>query len=402
MKLALASLLVAPVVAFAPSGAFGTRRSAMQMSTEASTETKSFAKLPASVKPGVVTGQALSDLLDAAKDQGYAIPGVNIVGTGSINACMEAAAKYGGPIMVTFSKGGGQFIAGKAADNTDDAACIAGAIAGAKHVREVAHLYGVPVVLHTDHCQKAWLPWIDGLLAASEEYFKEHGEPLFSSHMLDLSEESLEENIGICKEYMEKFAKVNILLEFELGVTGGEEDGVDNSDVDSSRLYTQPEEVWYAYQQLSEVPNAMFTCAASFGNVHGVYAPGNVDLQPVILHNSQAYIKEKLGSSDDKPMRFVFHGGSGSSPEDIKYAITAGVIKMNIDTDTQWAFWDGIRAYEAKHHDYLQAQIGNPDGADKPNKKYYDPRMALRAGEEAMAARLCQAADDLNCVNVLN
>jgi fructose-bisphosphate aldolase class II len=363
---------------------------------------QSFAKLPASVKPGVVTGQALSDLLDAAKDQGYAIPGVNIVGTGSINACMEAAAKYGGPIMVTFSKGGGQFIAGKAADNTDDAACIAGAIAGAKHVREVAHLYGVPVVLHTDHCQKAWLPWIDGLLAASEEYFKEHGEPLFSSHMLDLSEESLEENIGICKEYMEKFAKVNILLEFELGVTGGEEDGVDNSDVDSSRLYTQPEEVWYAYQQLSEVPNAMFTCAASFGNVHGVYAPGNVDLQPVILHNSQAYIKEKLGSSDDKPMRFVFHGGSGSSPEDIKYAITAGVIKMNIDTDTQWAFWDGIRAYEAKHHDYLQAQIGNPDGADKPNKKYYDPRMALRAGEEAMAARLCQAADDLNCVNVLN
>eukprot|EP00550_Attheya_septentrionalis_P005656 CAMPEP_0198280048 /NCGR_PEP_ID=MMETSP1449-20131203/216_1 /TAXON_ID=420275 /ORGANISM="Attheya septentrionalis, Strain CCMP2084" /LENGTH=402 /DNA_ID=CAMNT_0043975311 /DNA_START=7 /DNA_END=1215 /DNA_ORIENTATION=- len=402
MKLALASLLVAPAVAFAPSGSFGARRSAMQMSTEASTEAKSFAKLPASVKPGVVTGQALSDLLDAAKDQGYAIPGVNIVGTGSINACMEAAAKYGGPIMVTFSKGGGQFIAGKAADNTDDAACIAGAIAGAKHVREVAHLYGVPVVLHTDHCQKAWLPWIDGLLAASEEYFKEHGEPLFSSHMLDLSEESLEENIGICKEYMEKFAKVNILLEFELGVTGGEEDGVDNSDVDSSRLYTQPEEVWYAYQQLSEVPNAMFTCAASFGNVHGVYAPGNVDLQPVILHNSQAYIKEKLGSSDDKPMRFVFHGGSGSSPEDIKYAITAGVIKMNIDTDTQWAFWDGIRAYEAKHHDYLQAQIGNPDGADKPNKKYYDPRMALRAGEEAMAARLCQAADDLNCVNVLN
>jgi fructose-bisphosphate aldolase class II len=402
MKLALASLLAVPAVAFAPTGSFGARRSAMQMSTEASTEAKSFAKLPASVKPGVVTGQALSDLLDAAKEQGYAIPGVNIVGTNSINSCMEAAKKYGGPILVTFSKGGGQFIAGKAANNDEDAACIAGAIAGAKHVREVAKLYGVPVVLHTDHCQKAWLPWIDGLLDASEEYFKEHGEPLFSSHMLDLSEESLEENIGICKTYMERMAKINLLLEFELGVTGGEEDGVDNSDVDSSRLYTQPEEVWYAYQQLSEVPNAMFTCAASFGNVHGVYAPGNVDLQPVILHNSQAYIKEKLGSSDDKPMRFVFHGGSGSSPEDIKYAITAGVIKMNIDTDTQWAFWDGIRAYEAKHHDYLQGQIGNPDGADKPNKKYYDPRMALRAGEEAMAARLCQAAEDLNCVNVLN
>jgi len=327
---------------------------------------------------------------------------VNIVGTSSINACMEAAAKYGGPIMVTFSKGGGQFIAGKAADNTDDAASIAGCIAGAKHVREVAELYGVPVVLHTDHCQKAWLPWIDGLMAANEEYFEQTGEPLFSSHMLDLSEESLEENIAICKSYMEKMAKMNMLLEFELGVTGGEEDGVDNTDVDSSRLYTQPEEVYYAYQQLSEVPNAMFTCAASFGNVHGVYAPGNVDLQPVILHNTQAYIKEKLGSDEDKPMFFVFHGGSGSSVDDIKYAIEAGVIKMNIDTDTQWAFWDGVREYEAKYHDYLQGQIGNPEGEEKPNKKYYDPRMMLRAGEESMATRLCQAAEDLNCVNVLN
>jgi fructose-bisphosphate aldolase class II len=315
---------------------------------------------------------------------------------------MEAAAKYGGPIMVTFSKGGGQFIAGKSVDNTDDVASIAGCVAGAKHVHEVAKLYGVPVILHTDHCQKAWLPWIDGLLAASKEYKEQHGYPLFSSHMLDLSEEPLEENIAICKEYLEKMAPLDILLEFELGVTGGEEDGVDNSDVDSSRLYTQPEEVWYSYEQLSTVPNGQFTCAASFGNVHGVYAPGNVELRPVILHNTQEYIKEKLGTDDDKPMKFVFHGGSGSSPEDIQYAIDAGVIKMNIDTDTQWAFWDGIREYEAKYHDYLQGQIGNPDGADTPNKKYYDPRMALRAGEEAMAARLCQAADDLNCVNVLN
>jgi len=342
------------------------------------------------------------DLLSDAKKRGYAIPGVNIVGTSSINSCMEAAAKYGGPIMVTFSKGGGQFTAGKAADNTDDAASIAGTIAGAKHVREVAALYGVPVILHTDHCQKAWLPWIDGVMTANEEYFAQHGEPLFSSHMLDLSEEPLEENIGICKEYMERFAKVNILLEFELGVTGGEEDGVDNTDIDSSRLYTQPEEVYYAYEQLSQVPNAMFTCAASFGNVHGVYAPGNVDLQPVILHNTQKYIKEKLGNDEDKPMFFVFHGGSGSSTEDIQYAIEAGVIKMNIDTDTQWAYWDGVRAYEEKHHDYLQGQIGNPDGDDKPNKKYYDPRMMLRAGEEAMAARLCKAAEDLKCVDVLN
>lgn len=402
MRLATAALLVSSAVAFAPA-AFTTRRSpALFMSTEASTEKKAFAKLPASVKPGVVTGQALVDLLDHAKKEGYAIPGVNIVGSNSINACMEAAAKYGGPIMVTFSKGGGQFIAGKAADNTDDAASIAGAVAGAKHVRSVAELYGVPVILHTDHCQKAWLPWMDGLLEANKSYHAVHGEPLFSSHMLDLSEESLEENIGICKKYLEEFAPLGILLEFELGVTGGEEDGVDNTDIDSSRLYTQPEEVWYAYQELSKVPDGAFTCAASFGNVHGVYAPGNVDLQPVILYNSQEYIKEKLGSDDDKPMKFVFHGGSGSSVEDIQYAIGAGVIKMNIDTDTQWAFWDGVRGYEAKYHDYLQGQIGNPEGADKPNKKYYDPRMCLRAGEESMAARLCQAAEDLKCVNVLN
>merc|ERR1719331_81417 len=315
---------------------------------------------------------------------------------------MEAAKEYGGPIMVTFSKGGGAYIAGKSLANTDDDASIAGCIAGAKHVREVAKLYGVPVILHTDHCQKAWLPWIDGLLEASEEYYKLHGEPLFSSHMLDISEEPLEENIAICREYMEKFAKLDILLEFELGVTGGEEDGVDNTDVDSSRLYTQPEEVWYAYEQLSQVENAAFTCAASSGNVHGVYAPGNVDLKPVILHNTQEYFAQKLDDGEDKPMKFVFHGGSGSSVEDIQYAIEAGVIKMNIDTDTQWAFWDGVREYESKNHDYLQGQIGNPEGEDKPNKKYYDPRMCLRAGEESMAARLCKAAEDLKCVDVLN
>jgi fructose-bisphosphate aldolase class II len=310
--------------------------------------------------------------------------------------------KYGGPIMITFSKGGGQFIAGKSLPNDNDSASIAGCIAGAKHVREVASLYNIPVILHTDHCQKAWLPWIDGLMDANEAYFKEHGEPLFSSHMLDLSEEPLEENIAICKKYMERMAKVDCLLEFELGVTGGEEDGVDNSDVDSSRLYTQPEEVFYAYNELSSVPNAAFTCAASFGNVHGVYAPGNVDLKPEILHNTQKYIHEKLGGEDTKPMLFVFHGGSGSSEEDIKYAIKAGVIKMNIDTDTQWAFWEGIREYEEKNHDYLQGQIGNPESPDKPNKKYYDPRMCLRSAEEKMAERLCLAAKYLNCENVLN
>jgi len=399
MKFTLAALLITSAGAFAPGASTFGVRTALDMS--ATTEAV-FTKLPASVKPGVVTGKALVDLLDHAKKEKFAIPGVNIVGTNSINACMEAAAKYGGPIMVTFSKGGGQFIAGKYCDNTDDKASIAGCIAGAKHVREVAELYGVPVILHTDHCQKSWLKWFDALIEANEKHFEQHGEPLFSSHMLDLSEEPLEENIAICKKYLERMAKIDCLLEFELGVTGGEEDGVDNSDVDSSRLYTQPEEVWYSYEQLSQVPNAAFTCAASFGNVHGVYAPGNVELKPEILHNTQKYIQEKLGTDETKPMKFVFHGGSGSSAEDIQYAIEAGVVKMNIDTDTQWAFWDGIRQYEAKHHDYLQGQIGNPDGAEKPNKKYYDPRMALRAGEEAMAARLVQAAKDLNCVNVLN
>jgi len=402
MKLSTAFLLLAPATAFSPGASFHARTSSLKMATEAATETKAFAKLPASVKPGVVTGQALVDLLDHAKSAGFAIPGVNVVGTSSINSCMEAAKKYGGPIIVTFSKGGGHYIAGKAVDDTDDRASIAGCVSAAKHVHEVAALYGVPVILHTDHCQKAWLSWMDGLVEENEKFYKEKGYPLFSSHMLDLSEEPLEENIGICKKYMEKFAKLDILLEFELGVTGGEEDGVDNTDIDSNRLYTQPEEVFYAYEQLSEVPNAAFTCAASFGNVHGVYAPGNVDLQPVILHNTQKYFAEKLNNGEDKTMKFVFHGGSGSSVEDIQYAITAGVIKMNIDTDTQWAFWDGIREYEATHHDYLQGQIGNPLDPEKPNKKFYDPRMSLRAAEIKMAERLCKAAEDLKCVNVLN
>merc|ERR1719421_2301727 len=307
--------------------------------------TKTFTKMPPSVKPGVVTGQALVDLLNYAKDNEFAIPGVNIVGTNSINACMEAAAKAGGPIMVTFSRGGGQFYAGKTADNTDDKAAIAGCVAGALHVREVAERYGVPVILHTDHCMRSWLPWFDALLEANEDYFAKNGEPLFSSHMLDLSEEPLEENIAICKKYLERMSKVNLLLEMELGITGGEEDGVDNTGVDSSRLYTQPEEVWQVYEALSSVPNGNFTVAAAFGNVHGVYKPGNVSLKPEILHNTQKYIKEKLGCESDKPVYFVFHGGSGSSREDIQYAIEAGTIKMNIDTDTQWSFWDGIREY---------------------------------------------------------
>merc|ERR1719478_2027207 len=326
-------------------GKASTPRASVSMATATVT------KLPASVKPGVVTGEALWDLLQHAKENQYAIPAVNVVSSCSITACLEAAKKYGGPMIVQFSRGGGQFIAGKAAPNPDDAACIAGTIAGAMHTRAVAELYGVPVILHTDHCQRSWLPWFDGLMKANEDYFAKNGEPLFSSHMLDLSEEPLEENIATCVEYAARMAKSDVLLEMELGVTGGEEDGVDNTDVDSSKLYTQPEEVYEVYKALSAVEGGRFTIAAAFGNVHGVYSPGNVKLTPQILHNCQAYIKEQDGvtAPDGKPVYFVFHGGSGSSREDIRYAIEAGTIKMNIDTDTQWAFWDGIRAYEAKN-----------------------------------------------------
>jgi len=325
--------------------------------------------LPATVKPGVVTGEALVDLLAYAKERGFAIPAVNAVSSCGINACLEAAAKFGGPMIVQFSRGGGQFLAGKfvaGQDGMADKASIAGCVAGALQVRQLAELYGVPVILHTDHCMRDWLPWFDGLLDANEDYFAKNGEPLFSSHMLDLSEDPLEENIATCVEYLTRMSKSNLLLEMELGITGGEEDGVDNSDVDSSKLYTQPEEVWEVYEALSKVPNGKFTVAAAFGNVHGVYSPGNVRLEPEILHNTQKYISEKLGGDDKKPVYFVFHGGSGSSTEDIQYAIEAGTIKMNIDTDTQWSFWKGIRDYEAANHDYLQAQIGNPDSPDKP------------------------------------
>merc|ERR1719487_2796853 len=375
--------------------AVSTSRAAVRM--EAATVTP----LPASVKPGIVTGQALTDLLKHAQDNKYAIPAVNVVSSCSVVSCLEAAREYGGPMIIQFSRGGGQFIAGKSAPNDDDKACIAGTVAGALFTRAVAELYGVPVILHTDHCQRSWLPWFDGLMEANEDYFEKNGEPLFSSHMLDLSEETLEENIGTCVDYLERMAKCNILLEMELGVTGGEEDGVDNSDVDSSKLYTQPDEVYEVYKALSAVEGGKFTIAAAFGNVHGVYSPGNVCLTPQILHNCQEYIKEKEGLETDKPCFFVFHGGSGSSREDIRYAIEAGTIKMNIDTDTQWAFWDGMRDYEATNRPYLQGQIGNPDGPEKPNKKYYDPRMPLRSGEEFMAKRLGEAMEDLNCINVV-
>ncbi len=351
------------------------------------------------VKPGVLFGDDLKKVFEIAKANNFALPAVNVVGTNSVNAVLEAAAKVNSPVIIQFSNGGAQFYAGKGAKGEGQEVQIAGAIAGAMHVHKMAELYGVPVILHTDHAAKKLLPWIDGLLEASEENFKATGKPLFSSHMLDLSEEPLEENIAICKQYLERMSKVGMILEIELGITGGEEDGVDNSGVDSSLLYTQPEEVEYAYSQLLEV-SENFTIAASFGNVHGVYKPGNVKLTPKILDNSQKYINQKHGTTG-KPVDFVFHGGSGSSQEEISEAISYGVIKMNIDTDTQWAMWDGIRQFEAKNHDYLQGQIGNPEGNDKPNKKYYDPRVWLRKGEESMVARLEQAFKDLNCINRL-
>merc|ERR1719453_408705 len=357
-----------------------------------------FPRLPDSVKPGVVTGKALNDLLECAKENGFAIPAVNCVTSSTINTVLEAAAKYNAPVMVQFSNGGSQFMAGKSVANPKDtlAACVAGAVAGAHHVRCMAEHYGVPVVLHSDHCAKKLLPWFDGMLEADEAYFKEHGEPLFSSHMIDLSEEPLDENIELCVKYMARMAKINCALEMELGITGGEEDGVNNENVDNDSLYTKPDEVWQVYKALDAIPNAMFTVAAAFGNVHGVYKPGNVILRPDILGSSQEYISEKLeGKAGKKPVKFVFHGGSGSEKEKIKESLGYGVIKMNIDTDIQWAYWDGLRKFEAKKHDYLQGQIGNPDGEDKPNKKFYDPRVWLRAAEESAVERLREAFEDL-------
>jgi len=356
-------------------------------------------KIAENVKPGVVTGSDLQFIFEVAKENKFALPAVNVVGSSSINAIMEAAAQVNSPVMIQFSNGGAVFNAGKGLKLDGHEAGILGAVAGAKHIHTLAEAYGVRVILHTDHAAKKLLPWIDGLLDASEKNFAETGKPLFSSHMLDLSEEPIEENIEISAKYLARMAKMGMTLEIELGITGGEEDGVDNSDVDVSKLYTQPEEVNYAYEELSKVsPN--FTIAASFGNVHGVYKPGNVKLTPKILDNSQKYIVEKHGLSDALPVNFVFHGGSGSTSAEIEEAIGYGVIKMNIDTDTQWAYWDGVRAFEAANRDCLQGQIGNPDGADKPNKKFYDPRNWVRKAEETLIARLKVAFEDLNAIDV--
>ena len=349
---------------------------------------------------GVLTGTEVQDLFKLAKEKAFALPAVNVIGSNSINAVLETAAELNSPVIIQFSNGGAQFNAGKGLSNENEQAAIAGAIAGAKHVHEIAKHYGAKVILHTDHCAKKLLPWIDGLLDAGEIFYKETGKSLFSSHMIDLSEEPLEENIEICKTYLERMSKMGMTLEIELGVTGGEEDGVDNSDIDVSKLYTQPDEVAYAYEELSKV-SPQFTVAAAFGNVHGVYKPGNVKLTPKILKNSQEFISEKFNIPENT-VDFVFHGGSGSTHEEIRESIGYGVIKMNIDTDLQYAYTEGIRDYMVDNIDYLKTQIGNPDGADVPNKKYYDPRKWLRSGEVTFKNRLKKAFEDLNNVNTLD
>ncbi len=351
------------------------------------------------IKPGVATGDQVQEIFRYAKEKGFALPAVNVTNSSTINGVLETAAKLNAPVIIQFSNGGGLFMAGKGLSNENERAAIAGSIAGAKQVHELAELYGATVILHTDHCAKKLLPWIDGLLDASEKHFEQFGKPLFSSHMIDLSEEPIKENIETCKKYLERMSKLGMTLEIELGITGGEEDGVDNTNVDSSKLYTQPEEVAYAYEELMKV-SPRFTIAAAFGNVHGVYKPGNVKLTPVILDNSQKYVEKKFNTVKNV-IDFVFHGGSGSSLEEIREAISYGVIKMNIDTDLQFAFTEGARDYILSKKDYLMAQIGNPEGDDIPNKKYYDPRKWIREAELTFNNRLEQAFADLNNVNTL-
>lgn len=347
-------------------------------------------------RPGVLTGQEVTDLLNYANENDFALPAVNVTSSSTVNAVLEAARDINSPVMIQFSNGGAAFMAGKGLSNDGQAAAIAGGIAGAHHVHQLAEAYGVTVILHTDHAARKLLPWIDGLLDAGEKHFAQTGKPLYSSHMLDLSEEPIEDNIGTCVEYFKRMDKMGMTLEIELGVTGGEEDGVDNTGIDNSMLYTQPEEVAYAYEKLKEVSDN-FTIAAAFGNVHGVYKPGNVKLTPIILKNSQDHIQAKHNTGKN-PVNFVFHGGSGSSRDEIREAISYGAVKMNIDTDLQWAYWDGVKNYYQAKEGYLQGQIGNPEGDDKPNKKNYDPRIWIREAEKTFVERLKIAFEDLNCV----
>jgi len=347
-------------------------------------------------RKGVLFGDEVTELLNYANQNNFALPAVNVVGTNSVNAVLETAQAVNSPVIIQFSNGGATFFAGKSLNNDDQQAAVAGAISGAMHVHRMAELYGVTVIMHTDHCAKKLLPWMEGMVQASEAHFEKNGHPIYSSHMLDLSEEPIEENIEICESYMKRMSAIGMTLEMELGVTGGEEDGVDNTDIDNSKLYTQPEEVDMAYNRLSKISDR-FMVAAAFGNVHGVYKPGNVELTPIILKNSQDFIQKKHNTNNN-PVNFVFHGGSGSSRAEIREAIGYGAIKMNIDTDMQWAFWNGVRGYYEEKKAYLQGQIGNPDGDDKPNKKNYDPRKWLRIAEQSFVERLKIAFEDLNCV----
>ena len=351
------------------------------------------------IKSGVASGDEVQAIFRLAKEKGFALPAVNVTSSSTVNGVMEAAAKLNAPAIIQFSNGGCMYFAGKALSNENEKAAILGGVAGAKHVHALAEAYGATIILHTDHCAKNLLPWIDGLLTAGEQFFKETGKPLYSSHMIDLSEESLVENLDICKMYLERMSKMGMTLEIELGITGGEEDGVDNSDVDNAKLYTQPEEVAYAYEELMKI-SPRFTIAAAFGNVHGVYKPGNVQLTPIILKNSQEFIQKKY-HTEPNPIDFVFHGGSGSTVVEIREAIGYGVVKMNIDTDLQFAFTEGVRDYVAEKMNYLRTQIGNPDGDDIPNKKYYDPRKWMREGELTFIKRLTKSFEDLNNINTL-
>ena len=348
-------------------------------------------------RSGVLVGEEVREVFDDAKGKGYALPAVNVVGTSSVNAVLEAAQQVSSPVIIQFSNGGGAFYAGKGLDNTDQQAAVMGCVSAAHHIRLLSERYEVPVILHTDHAARKLLPWVEGLMMENEKYHKQTGKALYSSHMIDLSDEPIEHNISTCVQYFERLSAIGVTLEIELGVTGGEEDGVDNTGIDSKKLYTQPEEVAYAYESMCKI-GRNFTIAAAFGNVHGVYKPGNVSLKPIILKNSQDYVHQKLGTADPKPIHFVFHGGSGSSREDIREAISYGAIKMNLDTDLQWAFWQGVHGHYSAKKDYLQSQIGNPEGKDKPNKKHYDPRVWLREGEKSVVKRLKQAFEDLQCV----
>ena len=343
---------------------------------------------------GVLTNNQVQEVFNDAKENQYALPAVNVTNTSTVNSVLEAASEVNSPVIIQFSAGGCQYFAGKGLKNDNHSAAIAGGISGAMHVHEMAKVYNASVILHTDHCARKLLPWIDGLLAAGEKYYNTHGIPLYSSHMIDLSDEPIIDNIETCKLYLERMSKIGMTLEIELGVTGGEEDGVDNTNIDSSKLYTQPEEVAFAYEELMKVSDK-FTVAAAFGNVHGVYRPGNVKLTPIILDNSQKFVQSKF-KTIEKPINFVFHGGSGSSFDEIREAISYGAIKMNIDTDLQWGFTTGVRDYFNKYGEYVKSQIGNPEGKDLPNKKYYDPRKWLREGELTFKKRLIKSFEDLN------